>query len=584
MRGTASLSAGVNPLAAASSDARLDSEQLRPLEYVAWLAGVAITYWAAARLGLNLALVRGQVTPIWPPTGIALVVFLLLGRRMWPAVALAALAVNLPLGPSPLGAACIAAGNTLAPLAASELLRRARFRPQLDRMRDAVALVVLGALLGMMVSATVGSAVLTLSGAVSTAGFASTWTVWWAGDAMGVLLVAPLLLSFTPRPGIRSLGWRSGMELAVLLVGVGLVTDFLFQNQFRLEYLVLPLIALAAWRFRLRGAAPAALIASLVAAWNAVQSSGPFASQTLMEKMITLQAFNVSVSLASFLLASFADARDQREELSRRYRSASMAINTRTEAINVAAHELAPPLALLTSYLAILSDGKLGPPPPKWSKILRVMADKAWQVDRIINELQDGARIEAQPFASHRDHLDLREVVEVAVKRATPRSELTGAKIITTLGPNPLSVDADALQIGRILDNLINNSLTYADRTPRIKVEATTHGERAVIKVTDNGVGMSDTEQAHIFQPFQRSREPKFSSVPGTGLGLYTSHQLAEANRGRLTLKRTARGVGTCFELDLPLATSRAKPESAAGKAVRTWALRRREERQRHPS
>src|SRR5215471_705109 len=105
--------------------------------YLLELAVVGLTYWAAARLSLHLALVRGQVAPIWPPTGIALVTFLLLGTRVWPAIFLAAFAVNLPIGPSPLGAAIIAAGNTLAPLASTQLLRRQGFRTQLDRMRDA---------------------------------------------------------------------------------------------------------------------------------------------------------------------------------------------------------------------------------------------------------------------------------------------------------------------------------------------------------------------------------------------------------------------------------------------------------------
>jgi len=158
------------------------------------LAVVAAAYWLAARLSLNLALVHGQVTPVWPPTGIALVAFLLLGRRVWPAIALAAFAVNLPLGPSPVGDAAIAAGNTLAPLVAVELLRRADFHRELDRLRDAIALIVIGALGSMAISATVGSSVLVLSGSVPVANFWPTWAVWWTGDAMGVLLVAPVLL------------------------------------------------------------------------------------------------------------------------------------------------------------------------------------------------------------------------------------------------------------------------------------------------------------------------------------------------------------------------------------------------------
>src|SRR5215471_642499 len=317
--------------------------------YLLELAVVGLTYWAAARLSLHLALVRGQVTPIWPPTGIALVAFLTRGTRMWPAVALSAFAVNLPLGPSPAGAALIACGNTLAPLGSTFLLRRAGFRRELDRLRDATALVLLGALVGMSVSATVGAAVLALSGAVPISNFAATWTVWWAGDAMGVLLVAPMLLSLIPRPGARPLGWRRSAELTLLLACVSVVAFFLFENPYRLEYLVLPLIALAALRFRLAGAAPAALLASVIASWAAVNGTGSFAAETLPVKMVTLQAFNVRLSLASLALAAYAEARQRQEEMSSQYLAATTALATKTDAIDVAANELGPPVALLTS-------------------------------------------------------------------------------------------------------------------------------------------------------------------------------------------------------------------------------------------
>ncbi|TMD28380.1 MAG: hypothetical protein E6I92_03490, partial [Chloroflexi bacterium] len=233
------------------------------------LAIVALAYYLTAQLGLRLALVHGQVTPVWPPTGIAVVAFLVLGYRMWPAVAAGALATNLPLGPSPAGAVIIAAGNTLAPLAAAALMRFAGLQLDLERVRDAGA-IVLGALAGMAISATAGSLVLVLLGPVPADSFVATWAVWWTGDAMGVLLVAPFLLSFRPSPNRPALGWRQQLELAALLAAVALVTFVVFENRFRLEYVVYPLIMLAALRFRLRGAAPAALIASGVAVWAAV--------------------------------------------------------------------------------------------------------------------------------------------------------------------------------------------------------------------------------------------------------------------------------------------------------------------------
>ena len=521
--------------------------------YALRLAGVAAAYYVAARLGLALALVHGQVTPIWPPTGIALVAILTFGRGMWPAIALAAFAVNLPIGPSPLGAAFIAVGNTLAPLTSAELLRRVGFHLELDRMRDALAIVVLGGLFGMTISATVGTAVLTLSGSVDISQVASTWAVWWAGDAMGVLLVAPFLLSFWPRHSAR-LTWPRRVELTAMLAVVALVSYFLFQNMLGLDYLVLPLIAVGAWRFRLRGAAPAALIASLVAGLSAVRGAGPFEDETLFEKMVTLQAFNVSVTLASFLLASFANAREQREQIARLYHSANLAMSAKTDAIDVAANELGPPVALLTSYLAILSEGKLGPAPAKWRSILNVMADKAWQVDRIINGLVESARIEAETHVpTKRGDIDLREVVKKAVDRARPRAEMSGARIALKLTPDAVPVNGDARQLGRILDNLINNSLTYVSRPPRLKVEAKKAGDRAVVHVIDNGVGMSKGERERVFEPFRRTKDPAFSGVPGAGLGLFVSRQLAEVNDGTLTLERTEPGVGTSFSLELPL-------------------------------
>src|SRR5438552_18709339 len=158
---------------------------------VAGMLLLSAAYYGTAVPSLHLALVRRQVTPIWPPTGIALVALLLFGRRLWPGITLGAFLVNLPISPSPVIALGIAAGNTLAPLFAATLLRKARFRPQLDRLRDAMAIVLLGALLGMTVSATGGTATLVLSGTIPRAAFLPTWSVWWAGDAMGVLIVAP---------------------------------------------------------------------------------------------------------------------------------------------------------------------------------------------------------------------------------------------------------------------------------------------------------------------------------------------------------------------------------------------------------
>src|SRR5439155_14807880 len=179
---------------------------------------VAAAYYLSARLALRLALIEKNVTPLWPPTGIAVVGFLLLGRRIWPGIALAAFLVNVPITPTPWVALATAAGNTLAPFVAAELLRLVGFRREIDRLRDAIAIVLLASLLAMLISATIGAAALRLSHGIRSDDFAAAWAVWWTGDAMGVLVVAPFLLSLLLfRPRVPT-SWARRVEAVALFV------------------------------------------------------------------------------------------------------------------------------------------------------------------------------------------------------------------------------------------------------------------------------------------------------------------------------------------------------------------------------
>jgi integral membrane sensor domain MASE1/anti-sigma regulatory factor (Ser/Thr protein kinase) len=279
--------------------------------YAAGVLLVAVAYYTAAKLGLRLALVGENITPIWPPTGIAVVAFLVLGRSVWPGVALAAFAVNLPISTGVLPAMATAAGNTVAPLVAATLLAKVGFRREIDRLRDATAIVFVGALLSMSISASVGTGVLVASGALPADELLGPWAVWWAGDAMGVLVVTPFVLSLVGpwrRPGRP--GWRH-LEAAVLFVLTATVCLGAIDADPNLMFLVIPLLGWAAWRFQQRGAAPAALLVVVVASWAAAKGVGPFRTGTMLEKMLVLQAFNATVAFCSFFFAAVVTERMQ---------------------------------------------------------------------------------------------------------------------------------------------------------------------------------------------------------------------------------------------------------------------------------
>lgn len=545
-----------------NSEVELNSQDRKAGALVALLqlAVVALAYWFAAWVSLRLALVHGQVTPIWPPTGIALVAIVVFGRRVWPSIFLAALAVNLPIGPSPLGAAAIAVGNTLAPLTAAALLRRSEFRIELDRLRDVAVIIVLGALVAMTISATVGSSVLLLSGAVPADSFWSTWAVWWTGDAMGVLLVAPFLLSLLPSARSPGPALRLGAELVVLLAGVGVLTYVLFQNRLRLEYLVFPLIMFAAWRFRLRGAAPAALLASGVAIWAAVQGTGPFGTETLIEKMITLQVFNVSVAVTALVLAALVVQRERTEEMTRLYVAANAASETKSAFLNMAAHELLTPLTVMSGYLSLMSGGSVGSPPESWEAPLGTLTAKTHEMERIVDDLLTASGLEVIPTPPANEAIDLRKVVEGAVERVGPRAELLGAEVTVDLPRDAVQVEADAEKLGRVLDDLVNNALTYTIHPPQVRIGLSTRSRRAIVRVEDNGVGIAEGDRERIFDRLYRVADSEVV-VPGIGLGLYISRQLVESYGGTLVVESSTPGDGSVFALALPLARTTAATE-----------------------
>ncbi|MCE6994948.1 MASE1 domain-containing protein [Saccharothrix sp. S26] len=280
--------------------------------YAVHVLVVAACYYVAARLGLLQALVNDQVTPLWPPTGIAVLALLLGGLRLWPGIALGSFLANSAF--TDFGATVlITAGNTLAPVAAYLLLKKAGFRPEMDRTRDALALVFLGGFVGMVVSATIGSGTLLAAHVIDGASFWSTWTVWWTGDALGVLVFVPIVLAFRTLR-LRHHPVRRWLEAVALVVSTAVVMAVASTHDLRLMYLVFPFLIWAALRFQHLGTAPCALVAATLAARGAARSTGPFADLDLVARMATLQAFNGTAVLTALLLSAVIAERNAARE------------------------------------------------------------------------------------------------------------------------------------------------------------------------------------------------------------------------------------------------------------------------------
>jgi signal transduction histidine kinase len=253
----------------------------------------------------------------------------------------------------------------------------------------------------------------------------------------------------------------------------------------------------------------------------------------------------VAASVRRRLNQTVAQLRAERVELEQTMRS-------KTEFMNAAAHELRTPLAVITGYVSMLEDGSLGDPPPSWEPPLRVLTRKVAELGRLVDQMLMSARLEAGTLAAAPTILDLREAVRDALARAEPRAALADATLASELPARAVRVEADPEHVGRILDNLINNALSYGG--PRPWVKATVNGgEQAEVLVEDHGVGVPEALRERIFDRFFRGEGRDRPSVPGTGLGLAISRELAERWGGSLELAPGQPRRGSSFVLRLPM-------------------------------
>lgn len=325
-------------------DARLKlpkSGRNRIWEFVCVLAA----YLLAGEIGLAVPFTSGNISPFWPPAGVAFTAILLFGYRIWPAVAMGAFTVNFFTRIPHLAAIGIAFGNTIGPLFGAWMLRHVlRFRLSLNRLRHVLGLTACGALCGTAVSATVGAAALFLTGVNAWSGFRAAWLMWWFGDAMGVLIVTPAILTFPELLSIR--GKHRLIELACLLLGALGAASMIFDPRLGLTrpevfaFGVFPFVLWGAIRFAAPGAAIVSFLISTVAVWGTAHGFDPFIKGNSLQNAMLLQSFLVVTSLSGMILAAAIAERaqlireqSQREALERSERNYRGIVETAYEGI-----------------------------------------------------------------------------------------------------------------------------------------------------------------------------------------------------------------------------------------------------------
>jgi len=223
----------------------------------------------------------------------------------------------------------------------------------------------------------------------------------------------------------------------------------------------------------------------------------------------------------------------------------------KSEFMSIAVHELRAPLTVTSGYLEMALEGGFGELSPGLTDVLTIAQRKTEEAKTLADELLTVARLEGRALTARTEVFSLREVVQEAVGRVRPRAELVGGTIKADTAAD-LPVRADRAMVGKILDNLLNNALTYSDHPPTVSIDLRREADWVVLSVSDDGIGVSPLDQGRIFARFARGTDRRVLEKPGSGLGLYLSRGLAEQMGGSLTLASSQPGKGSTFVLRLP--------------------------------
>jgi len=267
------------------------------------VALLAVAYFAAAKVSLLAAIPPGYATAIWPPSGIALAALLLAGNRLWPGVWLGSFAANLTIEGALLASAIIATGSSVQSFAVATMVRRSLGAPRnFARAREVllfVGLVAAGATIAPTVALLPLAAIYPLPGAE----LAANWWTWWQGDSCGMLVFAPLVLSWTA-PGIA---WspRKALEAAAFTVALLVACQLVFGADLGRTFVLMPFIVWAAFRFGQREVASASAVICALSLWYTLHADvGPFAGVPANQSLLLLVAFVATVAVTGLMLSA----------------------------------------------------------------------------------------------------------------------------------------------------------------------------------------------------------------------------------------------------------------------------------------
>jgi signal transduction histidine kinase len=249
------------------------------------------------------------------------------------------------------------------------------------------------------------------------------------------------------------------------------------------------------------------------------------------------------------LLGTVDDAVQMRRELTR----LTALDKLKSDFLDLVSHELRGPLGVARGYVSMVADGTLGEVDERAAKVLPVVLDKLDEMSHLVDQMLLTARIEDSRLHLDRRPTDVRRLAGDACALTQQRTDCGDRAILLDDATEELTCSIDGSRIVTVLTNLLDNAVKYSPGGEDVQCTVRRDGEMAAVAVSDHGLGIAADDQPRLFTRFGRIATPATRDIPGTGLGLYISRELARRHGGDITVE-SHEGEGSTFTLTLPLA------------------------------
>ncbi len=225
----------------------------------------------------------------------------------------------------------------------------------------------------------------------------------------------------------------------------------------------------------------------------------------------------------------------------------------KTDFISNMTHEIKTPIATIGLACEMLQDNSVNSDNETRSNFINIINDENRRMRVLIETILQSSKMANKNFSLTLREIDLNQEVMSALQSFQLMIRNKNGILETDLQPITSVLFADQLHISNMIHNLVDNAIKYSPDEPHIKVSTCQQGEWAILKVADNGIGISKENQKHIFEKFYRVHTGDLHDVKGFGIGLSYVSQVVALHKGRINVESEI-GRGSTFIVQLPLA------------------------------